>query len=896
MNTVVPPPPSGSILQKQSSFSRPKAANASAATSGAENRSAAGVPAANASATIPSTAAQRPEMTVQRPAPAVSPMHPIGTLNKPPDTSGSRSTGHPARLAAPPGMWGPKDQITPGAPAMPLASGAKHPAPAPGAPAMPLASGAKHPAPAPGAPAMSLASGAKHPAPAPGAPAMPLASGAKHPAPAPGAPAMSLASGAKFTAPPPTASPASSPAATAPPSQPPRMARQSSIHGNLYSSSGGGFGSMYAGQMVGYGSMGPGLNGMGSMKGSQIALGSNALGGCGSMGPGQMTGYGSMGGPMVGSAYGAMGAPYGSMAGSLNGMGSGYGSMNRGMDGGASAYGSMCGHGANPYGSMGGENCMGSMTGGQTGSMYGMGVPSSMMGGSIIMPMGSMCDAGGAMGSMYGVGGMSTVGIAAQWGSLANMSMGGCGGQMGRSGISSGYGGFVTEATRIDPDDLCPNIGTFEGAKDLPRSGKRGGNHLYSRGKHEKPLATGNANSTAMTIRRKSEIRVGSSAAAPSNSMASHLEGSASRGASRASPLKAAGGSGTTGKTRAKVPSNYNVHSLILLDKAAGAEVVAVKDPSTIVFEKGGKKETFEVDEALMLASTRDDIDSVLLSELRGNWFNGHNSCLMLCGGEGRIEATQEVARQFLRKCLERLERNEKDTAVKFDVTMTMVSLRGADQCCDLLKSGAAYDKVRMGSSPVYGPCLLDLEAKVHKTASGCIGSFDAGLKNAKDEREIVAAFLILKTIKKTGAEDEVHLSSLCIALCGETVAHKADIRDKASSSPHRLFRYAVDGACVTVSGLSIASNDENAREGLEVERRMREVKNQPPRSGNVKRFVDYTYKEILRQKEKLVSASGSDKKTREAQIERMEEMIKDAKDLLTSPENTLPKGYSMGR
>ncbi|KAG5469936.1 hypothetical protein CUR178_02078 [Leishmania enriettii] len=706
---------------------------------------------------------------------------------------------------------------------------------------------------------------------------------------------MSPASEVKCAAPPPNAFPARSPAATAQPHQSPSTARQNTVNGNPYGSMGAGFGSMCAGQMVGYGSLGAGLNGMGSMKGSQVGLGMNALGGYGSLGAGQMAGYGSMGGPMVDSAYGAMGAPYGSMAGSLGGIGGCYGSMNRGIDGVASAYGSMGGNGANPYGSMGGENCMSSMSGGQTGSMYGMGVPSSMMGGAM-MPIGSMYGMGGQTGSMYGMGGMSTVGIAAQWGSLANMSMGGRGGQVSRSGISSSYGGFVSEATRIDAGELCPNIGTFEGAKDLPRSGKRGGNHLFSRGKRERPLATGNSNATAMTIRRKSEIKVGGSAAGASIGTTSHAEGTTSRVASRASPSKVASGSGAAGKARAKVPSNYNVHSLILVDKAAGAEVIVVKDPSTVVFEKGGKKETFEVDEALVLASTKVDVDSVLLSELRGNWFNGHNSCLMLCGGKGRGEATQELARQFLSKCLERLERNEKDTAVKFDVTMTMVSLRGADQCRDLLKPGATYEKMVMGSSPVYGPCLLELETKVHKTASGCISSFDAGLQNANEKREIVAAFLILKTIKKTGSEDEVHLSSLCIALCGETVAHKADIRDKASSSPHRLFRYAVDGACVTVSGLWIASNNEDAREGLEVERKMREVKNQPPRSGNVKRFVDYTYKEIVRQKEKLSSASGSENKMRAAQIERMEEMIKDAKDLLSSPENTQPKGYSMGR
>ncbi|KAK7202130.1 hypothetical protein NESM_000282200 [Novymonas esmeraldas] len=918
MSTVVPPPPSGSILQKQSSFSRPKTGNGAAAAptapavatpaaAGPKPPANTGAPPANVPVATP-ISMQKPAPTPQRPnpaaaaPPAVSPARQPGAapVKQPPSAPGAPPAGRGDKPAPPPGMWGPNGQIAPAVPAMTPSSAAQRPAPGPG-----------------GAPAMSPASGVRRTAPGPAAApaALPAASPAtqsKRPAPGPvGAP------------------PAASPASAAKPQsqpqpQPGGMVRQNSMNGNPYGSvGGGGFGSMGGGQMPsgtnamgGFGSMGAGQmgGGYGSMGGGQMPSGTNAMGGFGSMGAGQMGGgYGSMGGgnanggmgsmmggPMGGSAYGTMGAnQYGSMAGGQDGLGAGYGSMAGGA-GGGSAYGSMGGGpGANPYGSMaGGQDGMGSMMGGgQMGSMYGggMGGPSSMMG-SMMMPMGSMYGGmGGPMGSMYGMGGMSTMGIAAQWGSLANMSMGGRG-QPNRSGISSGYGGFASEAKGIDIEDLCPNIGTFEGATDLPRSGKRGGNHLYSRGKHEKPVATGNSNATTMMIRRKSDIKTGSgatAAAAASNGSGARPADTTSRSPARASPSTTATASG---KARAKVPSNYNVHSLILVDAATGAEVTSVKDPSTVVYEKGGKKETFEADEAIARASAKDDVDSVLLSELRGNWFNGHNSAFMLCAGKGKVEAAQDVARQFVRKCLERLEKNEKDTAVKFDVTMTMVSLRGADQCCDLLKPGASYEKVIMGSSPVYGPCLLELDTKVSKTATDCVASFDAGLKNATEAKEIVAAFLILKTIKKTGAEEEVHLSSLCIALCGETVSHMTDIRDKASSAPHRLFRYAIEGACVTVSGICIAADDEDAREGLEVERKMREIKNQPPRSGNVKRFVDYTYKEITRQKEKLASASGSEKKTREAQIERMEEMVKDAKELLSTPETTQPKGYSMGR
>ncbi|KPA84411.1 hypothetical protein ABB37_02389 [Leptomonas pyrrhocoris] len=673
---------------------------------------------------------------------------------------------------------------------------------------------------------------------------------------------------------------------------PPTMARKNSMNGDM---GGGGYGSMGPGDPMGgaggYGSMGPG--------------------GYGSMGPGgPMGGYGSMGGGGYGS-MGMDGANGAGMGGSMYGQNpnpsSMYGQNNAGSMMGGPMGGSM--YGQNPGGagdaaagiggSMYGQNPgAGSMMGGMS-SMYGMGGPFGSMGpGSMMGPMGgSMYGMGGPMGgSMYGMGGsgnMSTCGIAAQWGSLANMSTGGRDGPTNRSGISSDYGGFA-EATTMDLNDLCPNIGTFDDAKDLKRSGKRGGNHLYSRDKHEKIIATNNSNAQALTIKRKADVKASPGARATSTSASPAAE-SNSRNAPRSSPGAAAGNT-AGGKLRAKVPSNYNVHSLIIVDKAGRTAVTTVKDPSTVVFEKGGKKETFEADEAMARASAEEDVDSVLLSELRSNWFNGHNSSLMMCAGKGKNTATQELGRGFIQKCIERLEKNEKDTGVKFDVSMTMVALRGADQCCDLLKEGAGYDKMAMGSSPVYGPCLLDLETKVVKTGTEATKHFNAGLKNAKEEKEIVAAFYVLKTIKKTGAEVEVHLSSMCLALCGETVSHMTDIKDKLPSSPHRLFRYAVDGACVTVSGLCIDSNDEEAQAALEVERKMREVKNQPPRSGNVKRFVDFTYKEITRQKEKAASATGSEKKTRETQIERMEEMVKDANELLTEPEKTRPKGYPTGR
>ncbi|CAD2221405.1 hypothetical protein AGDE_09970 [Angomonas deanei] len=530
---------------------------------------------------------------------------------------------------------------------------------------------------------------------------------------------------------------------------------------------------------------------------------------------------------------------------------------------------------------------MGSMYGNQmgNGSMYGFSNNGSQMN------MGSMYSQGG-MGSLYGLGGMgsmyrpvgsmygmggagqtSAYNFAAQWGSLANMSQ--QTGEMsedGRRSSISGKGGFGKNS-KITTEDLCPNIGTFEDGRPIKRSGKRGGNRLYSKDKNDTtaPVVTSSSQASAMTIKRKTS--------------GSSFQSAATRSTGTTATTK-------DGKTRAKVPANFDVHTLLVVGQDKGS-YVTVRDPNAVVFQSGGKKETFECDEALEQTSDSEDVDSVLLSGLRGNWFGGHNSSLLVAAGKGKTEASYNLARGFIDTCLQRLETNEKDASTVFDITITMCAIKNGDTGKDLLGSGD-YKKLKLASSPIYGPCLNDLTTKTTKKSAETLKVFNGGLSAAKDKKDIICAFLVLKQIKKVGSGTEVHLSSLCVALFQEEVANLVSLKDKSSSSPHKLFRYALGGPSVCCSALCVSNSDEKARDGLEAERKVREVKNREPRSGNVKKFIGYTEKEIARQKEKLSSASDSEKKSIEKRVASMESMVKDAQEMQDNPEKTAPKGYAM--
>ncbi|KAH9588928.1 hypothetical protein LSM04_005115 [Trypanosoma melophagium] len=582
----------------------------------------------------------------------------------------------------------------------------------------------------------------------------------------------------------------------------------------------------------------------------------------GSMGPG-MGGsmYGAPG--MGGSMYGAPG-----MGGSMYGGGSRLGSMGPGMGG--SMYG-----GGSRLGSMG-PGMGGSMYGapGMGGSMYGApGMGGSMYGAPGMG--GSMYGAPGMGGSMYGAPGMGGSmyggqGITAQWGSLANISR------------NSAYGSMSRMSSQRNLNLVCPTIADINDHVPLKRSAKRGGKVTTVERKDAdgKPISTGTAVSSLM-VRKTSFLK---------------NEG----------PKTNTGDQGTTKATtgdrgieKAKVPSNYNVHSLIVVEKGTDSSkkvVVSVKDPKTVVFKRDdGKEESFENDECLVRDKKSSNVSSVLLLDLQANWFAGHTSGLLIGAGKGCGKASVDFAKMFLMQCVEKLEKEKKERSVAFDITVTMGMVEASDRIRDLLNPDSkSYEKMQLGSSPVFGPCLCGMKTKTVTSTGECGKVFDEAVKRGENEEQLIVGFFVLKQIKKSSTEKDIYLSSLCLGISREEISHLTGLREKSKSEPSVLFRYAIGGASVTVSAMLLSEQDPEARGCLELERKMREVKNTPPRSGNLRRSLEIMNKEISRQKDKLEKASETEKKSIDRIVSRMSTMVADSEEMISKPENTAPKGYPM--
>ncbi|ORC87255.1 uncharacterized protein TM35_000232260 [Trypanosoma theileri] len=692
--------------------------------------------------------------------------------------------------------------------------------------------------------------------------------------------------------------------------------------------------------------------GMGPRTGS---MGGSAYGGMN--GPQSGSLYGGMGGPQSSSLYGGMGPRTGSMRGSAYGgnpygasgmgvggpMGSGYGAFGsmRGM----SNQGSMYGMGAPTGGSMYGMGApMGSMYGmggPMGGSMYGMGGPMGSMYG-MGAPMGSMYGMGGPMGgSMYGMGGPmggSMYGMGAPMGSMYGMggpmgSMYGMGGPMGGSMYGMGgatYSSMVNAAMRRDSflarnnlvqakvaplesksnksngtvgDKTTKTDGDKTTKTDADKSTKTDGDKSTKTGTS---TTAGTASSTTPTASSASrEVKSGKEEekVTPKVITSSSLQGDKKPLNGKSSTTEETKKSTDAGdakdkktesssKDKVKPPTDTKIHTLVVVTKegsSSSSAALKVKDATTLTSEK----DDYTFDEVMVHTDVSKYAEAVMLEDLRRHWLAGHNSTLLFGASKGQKDQSLGLAEAFLLNALNRVEKE----GIKFDVNISMAGFKSSDEARDLLKSGASYEKVKLGSSPVFGPALADITTKTVTKPSDCVSTFKEGIKRLESSK-LAIAFFVLKQVKKaTSGEETVYLSSLGFVFAGEELSHFTSLKEKSSSEPCTLLRYAVGGASVAVCMIAVSGDGkekESVKKALETAKAMGQVKNSPPRSGNVKHFVDFTKQELPKQKENA-EKNKDDKAKYDAMQKitaRMEKMLKDAETLMAKPMDTKPTVY----
>lgn len=129
---------------------------------------------------------------------------------------------------------------------------------------------------------------------------------------------------------------------------------------------------------------------------------------------------------------------------------------------------------------------------------------------------------------------------------------------------------------------------------EVKRSGRRGGNHLYAHDKNDKTAVVAtNSQSIAMAIKRR---RINNDEA-EKEANSKEADNTSARNSARS-----IGSATANNKPRAKVPTTYDLHTLLIVDKtntSSSPAVIKVIDANSLKYEKDGKNDKFECDEIL---------------------------------------------------------------------------------------------------------------------------------------------------------------------------------------------------------------------------------------------------------------------------------------------------------
>ncbi|KAG5469937.1 hypothetical protein CUR178_02079 [Leishmania enriettii] len=281
------------------------------------------------------------------------------------------------------------------------------------------------------------------------------------------------------------------------------------------------------------------------------------------------------------------------------------------------------------------------------------------------------------------------------------------------------------------------------------------------------------------------------------------------------------------------------------------------------------------------------------LRELRDQWLRGHCSTLVIACGAGQYDTSLALVSVFVDACLARL----KTTSTYSSVSASLVAMKDSESGQDLLKSGATYEKMRMASSPIYGPTLHNVTSEEVADSAAFRALLKMGVRRIKNSKDLIVCLCVLKQLQKArDTEENLLLSALNVTLVAGNLTYLSSFKAKSATGvPRHLFRYAFYGGSYTVCATCVAANDTAAKESIDAVRKMSGINNTTPHSGSVKRFVDYANKKIAKYRTDLSSATDpAKKKAYEKSMNHVQQVLEDVQRLQRNPKKETAKVYSV--
>lgn len=291
---------------------------------------------------------------------------------------------------------------------------------------------------------------------------------------------------------------------------------------------------------------------------------------------------------------------------------------------------------------------------------------------------------------------------------------------------------------------------------------------------------------------------------------------------------------------------------------------------------------SFLVDKVVVRQNRGSPIDSTVLEELRHRFLQGNNVALFTTEARGSVASLEMVGRTVHRILGKMLRSNS--------LFMSLCALREKENVVlDTITDGGEFQTAELNALPLFGPSVAGanfVKVSMVEQFSKLMGG---DLCKCCESRACVVLPLVQVEIEEE--QQDANVSSLLALMCpGDTSIYRHALDQPVKE--HGLLSLVFSGSCYTVfaAGLTKQPVDEGC---LIFPRHAQpfkgSVRNFKPRSGSVKRFMEYTHRAVAHMQQNCQRATSDEDKAKvQACIDAVKFILEQSEAYLVDPVNKM--------
>ncbi|KPA84419.1 hypothetical protein ABB37_02396 [Leptomonas pyrrhocoris] len=346
------------------------------------------------------------------------------------------------------------------------------------------------------------------------------------------------------------------------------------------------------------------------------------------------------------------------------------------------------------------------------------------------------------------------------------------------------------------------------------------------------------------------------------------------------------------------------VKTFVLMEAVRDSNHAVQSTPDSITY----RDQTINVTELKVREEDNFNYNSTVVHDVREAACHGYNSAVLSMETANTVSRFESPVWSILNRIVRTLLKENSSDAGELQDNFELTCAIGylyRDKVKDLLErdGDAPFTKVAVNPSPIYGPRLTNLRydavtdpAQFEEMLSGTLSRSTHDTTVAGLTEGVVAAFVLVKQCRETEGKQDIYLSSLIVASCGEDPLPYQSAISHTRNEYATVFHLVLGGPSCTCFMLNVADDDavrksgdanqQSVPDGIETAlallAQMAALQNYDLRSGSVRRFIKYLERSHANARQRLAKESDEAQRRKvERYVKEQERLLEDAYGLL---------------